>query len=426
MTAYRDMSKQQLENELAALREEYAQYKSKGLRLDLSRGKPDRAQLELSFPMLDTPGSCDALIGQDGTDACNYGGLDGLPEAKRLMAEILGVVPEQIFVGGNSSLNLMHDCVGIGFVHGFPGGKGGWHKEPGAKFLCPVPGYDRHFAVTEHFGLELISVPMTDTGPDMDEVERLVADPAVKGIWCVPKYQNPLGLTFSGEVVTRLARLSPGAGDFRIFWDNAYAVHDLYPGQGDTLLNLMDELRKTGKEDMALMFASTSKITFAGAGISAIGASAGNIAYLKKHFGLQTIGYDKVNMLRHARFLPDMQAVSAHMAKHAALLRPKFEAVLSALDKNLSPAGVACWTKPRGGYFISLDVMDGCAGRTIQLCKEAGFIMTGAGAAYPYGKDPADKNIRIAPSFAALGDIQLAAELLCLCVKIACVEKLLG
>jgi len=425
MAAYREMSRQQLEDELISLEREYNEYKAKGLRLDLSRGKPDREQLELSLPMMDLLSSSDSLVGEDGADACNYGVLDGLPEAKRLMAGILEISPGQVFVGGNSSLNLMHDCMGLGFIHGFPGGSGGWHKEANAKFLCPAPGYDRHFAVTAHFGIELVNIPMTDEGPDMNEVERLVADPAVKGIWCVPKYQNPLGITFSDEVVRRFAKLEPAAGDFRIFWDNAYAVHDLYPGEGDTLLNLMDELRKTGKEDMVLMFASTSKMTFAGAGIAAIGASENNIAHIKKHFGLQTIGYDKLNMLRHTKFLPDIDAVRAHMAKHAAILRPKFEAVLNTLDKNLRQTSIADWTNPRGGYFIPLDVMDGCAKRTIQLCKEAGVIMTGAGAAFPYGKDPADRNIRIAPTFASPGEVELAAGLLCLCVKIACVEKLL-
>ena len=331
MATYREMSKQQLEALLLDLQKEHDGYKAKGLRLDLSRGKPEKAQLDLSMPMLDVMTAADSLTGEDGTDVRNYGVPGGLPEAKRLMAQILEIAPEQVFMGGSSSLNLMHDCVGLGFLHGYPGGKGGWYKEGKVKFLCPCPGYDRHFAITDHFGIELVSVPMTSEGPDMAEVERLVADPAVKGIWCVPKYSNPLGLTFSDEVVRAFARLSPAAGDFRIFWDNAYAVHDFYPDQGDELLNLMDELQSTGKEDMVLMFTSTAKITFAGGGISAIGASAANMAHINKHFGLQTICYDKVNMLRHVKFLPDIAAVKAHMAKHAQLLRPKFEAVLSAL-----------------------------------------------------------------------------------------------
>jgi len=426
MPTYREMDKQQLGAELATLLKEYDAYKAKGLKLDLSRGKPDSAQLDLSLPMMDVLSATDSLAGEDGTDARNYGGPDGLPEAKRLMSQILEVAPEQVFMGGSSSLNMMHDCMGIGFIHGFPGGSGGWYKQGKVKFLCPCPGYDRHFALTDHFGIELISVPMTGEGPDMTVVEQLVADPAVKGIWCVPKYQNPLGLTFSDDVVRALARLSPAAGDFRIFWDNAYAVHDLYPGEGDELLNLMDELRSAGKEDMALMFTSTAKITFAGAGISAIGASATNIAYIKKHFGLQTICYDKVNMLRHVKFLPDIAAVKSHMQKHAQLLRPKFEAVLSALEDNLAETGTASWTNPKGGYFVSLDLLEGCAARTVALCKEAGVVMTGAGAPFPYGKDPQDKNIRIAPTFAPLGEVKQAAGLLCLCAKIACVEKLLG
>ncbi|MCL2856495.1 MAG: aminotransferase class I/II-fold pyridoxal phosphate-dependent enzyme [Oscillospiraceae bacterium] len=426
MATYREMSKQELEALLCDLQKEYEGYKAKGLKLDLSRGKPDKAQLELSMPMLDVLSAADVLAGEDGTDARNYGVLDGLPEAKKLMAQILELAPEQVFVGGASSLNLMHDCMGLGFLHGYPGGNGGWYKEGKVKFLCPAPGYDRHFSVTEHFGIELVSVPMTGEGPDMAEVERLVADPAVKGIWCVPKYQNPLGLTFSDEVVRAFARLSPAAGDFRIFWDNAYNVHDLYPGEGDQLLNLMDELKATGKEDMVLMFSSTSKITFAGSGISAIGCSAANMAWVKKHFGFQIIGYDKVNMLRHVKFLPDIAAVKSHMVKHAQLLRPKFEAVRNTLEDNLGETGVASWTNPRGGYFVSLDILEGCAVRTIALCKEAGVVMTGAGAPFPYGKDPEDKNIRIAPSFAPLGEVKQAAALLCLCAKIACVEKLLG
>lgn len=426
MAAYGQMSRTQLESELAALKKEYEGYKAKGLKLDLSRGKPERIQVELSLPMLDLLGSGDSLSAEDGTDLCNYGVLDGIPEAKRLMAEMLGVSAGQVFIGGNSSLNLMHDCMGIGFVHGYPGGSGGWHKEPGVKFLCPSPGYDRHFAVAANFGFELVSLPMTEEGPDMDEVERLIADPAVKGIWCVPKYQNPLGITFSDEVVKRFAALSPAAGDFRIFWDNAYAVHDLYPGQGDVLLNLMDALTKTGKQDMALMFTSTSKITFPGAGISAIGASQNNIAWIKKQMGQQTIGYDKLNQLRHVRFLPDMKAVNALMVKHADFLRPKFEAVQEALDTGLTDSGVACWTKPRGGYFISLDLLDGCAKRTVTLCKEAGVVMTDAGAPFPHGKDPDDKNIRIAPSFARIPEAKEAATLLCICAKIACAEKLLA
>ena len=425
MSAYREMTKQQLESELSSLMQSYGEYQAKGLSLDLSRGKPDSAQLDLSLPLLDALRPGDLLKSENGLDTRNYGGPDGIPEAKRLMAQLLDVLPQEVFVGGSSSLNLMHDCMSLGFTHGFPGGGGGWHKG-NAKFLCPAPGYDRHFAVAEHFGFELITVPMLGDGPDMNEVERLVSNPAVKGMWCVPKYQNPLGITFSDEVVRRIAALTPAAGDFKIFWDNAYAVHDLYPGRGDVLLSLMDELRKTGREDMALIFASTSKITFAGAGISALGASEGNIAYIKKHLGLQTIGYDKINMLRHTKFLPDLNAVNAHMAKHAEILRPKFEAVLSALDSNLSQAGIADWTKPRGGYFISLDVLPGCAARTVQLCKEAGVIMTGAGATFPYGKDNADRNIRIAPTFASIGEIQEAAGLLCLCAKIACAEKLLA
>ena len=426
MALYREMNKEQLTSELASLQKQYGEYQAKGLKLDLSRGKPDKQQTDLSLPMLDVLKSTDPLRSEDGADVCNYGVPDGLPEARRLMGELLGLDPSLVFMGGNSSLNLMHDCMGLGFVHGFPGGNGGWHKEATAKILCPVPGYDRHFSVSAHFGFELVNVPMTNEGPDMDEVARLVKDPKVKGIWCVPKYQNPLGITFSDEVVRKLAALSPAAGDFRIFWDNAYAVHDLEPGKGDVLLNLMDELRKTGKEDLVIMFSSTSKITFPGAGISAIGASENNIAWIKKHFSLQTIGYDKVNMLRHLKFLPDINAVNALMARHAAFLKPKFGAVQEALNRDLKPAGVGSWTDPRGGYFVSLDLLDGCAKRTIQLCKEAGVVLTGAGAPFPHGIDPDDKNIRIAPTFASVDEVKTCAALLCLCAKIACAEKLLA
>ncbi len=425
MTAYQKMTPAQLAQEVQELQEQYEAYKNKGLRLDLSRGKPDGYQLDLAMPMFDLLKDKQDFLDETGFDCRNYGVLEGIPEARRLMGEILELEPDEVIVGGSSSLNLMHDCVGIGFLHGFPGGKGGWRKEETIKFLCPSPGYDRHFAVTEHFGFELVTVPMKDDGPDMDVVEEQVKDAAVKGIWCVPKYQNPMGITFSDEVVRRMANLSPAAGDFRIFWDNAYAVHDLEPGKGDKLLSLMAELKKAGKPDMALFFTSTSKISFAGAGIAAAGGSAANIAWLKKHFGLQMISGDKVNQLRHARYFKNMDGIMSHMEKQAALLRPKFDAVLDTLERELAPTGVARWTRPRGGYFIPLDVMDGCAGRTVALCKEAGVVMTGAGATFPYGNDPKDRNIRIAPTFAQTKDVEMAASLLCLCVRLACGEKLL-
>lgn len=425
MTAYQKMTPAQLAQEVQVLREQYEVYKNKGLKLDLSRGKPDGDQLDLAMPMFGILKDQQDFLDETGFDCRNYGVLEGIPEARRLMGEILELEPDEVIVGGSSSLNLMHDCVGIGFLHGFPGGKGGWRKEETVKFLCPSPGYDRHFAVTEHFGFELIAVPMQSDGPDMDVVEELVKDAAVKGIWCVPKYQNPMGITFSDEVVRRMANLSPAAGDFRIFWDNAYAVHDLEPGKGDKLLSLMAELKKAGKPDMALFFTSTSKISFAGAGIAAVGGSAANIAWLKKHFGLQMISGDKINQLRHARYFKNMDGILSHMEKQAALLRPKFDAVLDALERELAPTGVASWTRPRGGYFIPLDVMDGCAKRTVALCKEAGVVMTGAGATFPYGNDPKDRNIRIAPTFAQTKDVEMAASLLCLCVRLACGEKLL-
>ncbi|MDR2908461.1 MAG: aminotransferase class I/II-fold pyridoxal phosphate-dependent enzyme [Oscillospiraceae bacterium] len=424
MSAYREMNRDSIGAELSSLRRRYQQMQQKGLMLNISRGKPGADQLDLSRGLLSVISESDSLLAEDGTDCGNYGVLEGIPEAKRLMADILELEPEEVIVGGSSSLNLMHDCVSIGYLFGYPGGTGGWGKEENIKFLCPSPGYDRHFSVTEHFGFELVVVPMNAGGPDMDVVEHLVQDKSVKGIWCVPKYSNPEGKTFSDETVRRLAAISPMAPDFRVFWDNAYAVHDLFPSEPDTLLSLMAELKSNGRQDMALMFTSTSKVTFPGGGISAIGASRANIAWLKKHFAPQVIGYDKINMLRHAKFLPDLEAVKKHKAKHAAILRPKFDAVLKTLDKELSGLEIASWTQPRGGYFISLDVMDGCAKRVVELCKEAGLILTGSGATYPYGMDPRDANIRIAPSFATADEVKTASELLALCVRLAAAEKL--
>jgi len=417
------MEKDALAAELSGLNAKYVSLREAGFKLDLSRGKPGADQLELSMPMFDALGSSDAMLAENGFDCRNYGLLEGIPEARRLMADILEADPEEVLVGGNSSLNLMHDCVSIGFIHGYPGGNGGWHKADKVKFICPAPGYDRHFSIAEHFGFELVAVPMLSGGPDMDAVEQLVRDPAVKGVWCVPKYSNPSGVTFSDETVRRMAGLSPAAGDFRIFWDNAYAVHDLYPEKPDVLLNLPDELKKTGKQDMALIFTSTAKITFPGGGISAMCASPANISWLKKHYSYQTICFDKINMLRHAKFLPDLAAVKEHMKKHAAILAPKFAAVLNTLESELGGLGVASWNSPNGGYFISLDVMDGCAKRVVALCKDAGVTLTGAGATFPYGIDRHDANIRLAPTFATPDEVEKAAELLCLCVRIAAAEK---
>jgi DNA-binding transcriptional MocR family regulator len=406
---------------LAALRTEYAAIKEKGLQLDMSRGRPGTDQLDLSDEMLQNLSS-GQLTAESGADCRNYAPLDGIPEAKRLMAGLMGVDPAWVFAGGNSSLALMHDCITFATLHGLPCCKP-WGRQEEVKFLCPVPGYDRHFAITEHLGFTLIPVPMTEAGPDMDEVERLIIDPTVKGIWCIPKYSNPQGITYSEETVRRFAALSPAAADFRIFWDNAYAVHDLDPEAPDILLNLAEELHKTGKEDMAFYFASTSKITYAGGGLAAVAMSPANREWYISHKTYQTIGYDKINQLRHATMFPDMVSVTTHMAKHAAILRPKFRAVLDTLAP-LKEEGIASWEMPHGGYFISLDVLPGCAKRVVQLCKEAGVTLTGAGATHPYGRDPRDENIRIAPTLPPISELQTAMSLLCLCVRIAALEKM--
>lgn len=410
--------------ELATLQQEleqkYADFKAKNLTLNMARGKPSQEQIEFSLPMLDILPSTAEIH----PDYANYGMLDGIPEAKEFMGYLLGVSPSLVFIGGNSSLNMMHDCVSLGYSHGYLESEKPWakEKEP-VTFLCPVPGYDRHFAVAEHFGISLLPVSLTENGPDMDQVEELVKDPAVRGIWCVPKYSNPTGTTYSDETVRRLAALSPAAPDFKIFWDNAYSVHHLDMEQPAPLLNLMDELEKTGKENMAFLFASTSKLTFPGGGISAVASGKETMEWFNGHMALQTISYDKINQLRHARFLPTSTALLAHMEKHASSLAPKFEMVLEELSA-LDGLGVATWETPRGGYFISLDVMNGCAKRVVGLCKDAGVILTPAGATHPYGNDPNDSTIRIAPSFPPVEELQLAAQLLVLCTKLAAVEKL--
>ncbi|WRS26403.1 aminotransferase class I/II-fold pyridoxal phosphate-dependent enzyme [Oscillospiraceae bacterium MB08-C2-2] len=427
MALYQEMTKEQLSKLLVNLEAEYTSYKAKNLKLDMSRGKPGADQMDLSADLLcAVPTSAEARAA-DGTDCRNYGVLDGIPEAKALMAPLMDVGLDEVLVGGTSSLNLMFDCVARAMTHGVVGSLRPWCKEEGLKFLCPSPGYDRHFAVTQHFGFELISIPMTPQGPDMDLVEKLVAsDEKIKGIWCVPKYSNPQGITYSDDTVRRLANLSPAAPDFRIFWDNAYSVHDLYPENPDILLPLLPELKKNGKENMAFLFCSTAKITFAGEGLAALGASKENLAQIKASMAFQLIGHDKLNQLRHVRFLKDMDGIRAQMARHAEIIRPKFELVLSTLKKELGGTGLGSWIEPKGGYFIALDVMEGCAKHVVALCKEAGVVMTGAGASSPYGVDPMDTTIRIAPTFPTLEELGQAANLLCLCVKIACVQKLLA
>ena len=408
---------------MAELETRYEEGRAKGLKLDMSRGKPGPEQLDLTLDMLECVNARDGYRTVNGTDTRNYGLLDGIPEAKAIFAEILGVGTENIIVGGNSSLNMMFDYIATAYARGICGGEP-WSRQGAVKFLCPVPGYDRHFAITEYFGIEMLNIPMTESGPDMDRVEELVKDPLVKGIWCVPMYSNPDGITYSDETVRRMAALSPAAADFRIIWDNAYAVHHL-TDTPDTLLNIYEEAAARGKEDMVVQFASTSKISFPGSGIAAMAASPANVADVKKRMTVQTIGHDKLNMLRHARFFRDADGVRDQMKLHAAILRPKFAAVLEALETHLGGKGIARWHKPNGGYFVSVNLMDGCAKETVRLLAEAGVVMTGAGATYPYGRDPQDSNIRIAPTYPSLEELREAMALFCICAELACAKKLL-
>ena len=418
MKTYAEMSREELLSEKASLEERYNEFKARGLKLDMSRGKPCKEQLDLSVALNDV-----ADYVSDGVDVRNYGMLDGIPSCKKLFADLMGVKPENVIVGPTSSLNLMFDYVSQCYTHG--AGSTPWCKLDKVKFLCPVPGYDRHFTILEHFGIEMINVDMKQDGPDMDEIEELVKDPSVKGMFCVPKYSNPQGITFSDDVVRRIAALKPAAEDFRIVWDNAYCVHDLVE-DGDKLLNIFDVLPEYGNDDMVVEVCSTSKITFPGAGISAIIASDNNIKMIKSRLSAQVISYDKMNQHRHVVFFGDANGVLNHMKKHAAILKPKFDIVIKTLNEELAGKGIASWFAPKGGYFISLDVMDGCAKRVGELCKEAGVTLTSVGATYPYGKDPNNKNIRIAPSFPPVDELSLAAELLCICTRLAAAEKLLG
>ena len=422
---YNDMSKEELLALKESLNKEYAEAKAKGLALDMSRGKPSAKQLDVSLGLLDTINSSSDLKALDGTDCRNYGVLDGIPEAKKLMADMMGTTPDHVIVYGNASLNIMYDQISRAYTHGILGNTP-WCRLDKVKFLCPVPGYDRHFAITERFGIEMINIPMSESGPDMGMVEEYVSkDASVKGIWCVPKYSNPQGYTYSEETVKRMAALKPAAEDFRIFWDNAYVIHDLYDDNKDEIADIISECEKAGNPDMVFEFASTSKVSFPGSGIAALATSANNIADIKKQLTIQTIGHDKLNQLRHVRFFKDINGLKEHMRKHAEFIRPKFEAVESVLEEELSGLGIGSWTEPKGGYFISFDAMDGCAKAIVAKCKEAGVKLTGAGATFPYGKDPKDSNIRIAPSFPTPEEMKQAADLFVLCVKLVSVEKLL-
>ena len=427
MKPYAQLSKEELLALKAELEAEYKEIQGKGLALDMSRGKPAKVQLDLSEKMLTIISKNEEAVAENGLDCCNYGGPIGIPEARRLMGDLVGVPADNVIICGNASLTIMFDTVSRSMTHGVMGNTP-WAKLDKVKFLCPVPGYDRHFGVTEYFGIEMVNVPMTEDGPDMDLVEKLVSeDASIKGIWCVPKYSNPQGYTYSDETVKRFANLKPAAKDFRIFWDNAYCIHHLYEGEEnqEQILDILSECEKAGNPDMVYEFISTSKVSYAGAGISAIISSKANLEDIKRHMNYQTIGHDKLNQLRHVKFFKDADGVNAHMMKHASILRPKFEAVFKVLEESLGGLEIASWTCPKGGYFISFDAMEGCAKAIVAKAKDAGLVMTGAGATYPYGKDPKDSNIRIAPSLPTPEELELAGKLFVLSVKLVSIDKLL-
>ena len=426
MKKYTEMTKDELREEHERLENEYKKYSYTPLNLNMARGKPSPAQLDLSMHMMDVLNSKADLKCEDGTDCRNYGVLSGIPEAKELFADMMEVNPDNIIIFGNSSLNVMFDCISRSYTHGVMGSTP-WCKLPKVKWLCVVPGYDRHFKITEFFGFEMINVPMLPTGPDMDMVEKLVSeDDAIKGIWCVPKYSNPTGNSYSDETVRRFARLKPAAADFRIYWDNAYTVHHLYDDRQDHLIEILAECKRAGNPDLVYKFASTSKISFPGSGVAMLAASLNNLEDINKFMTTQTIGHDKVNQLRHVRFFKDIHGIVEHMRKHADILRPKFEIAENILDEELGELGIGTWTKPNGGYFISFDSLPGCAKAIFLAAKKAGLQLTNAGAAFPYGIDPEDKNIRIAPSYPTEDEIRAAMKLFTLCVKLVSSEKLLN
>jgi len=426
MKPYAELTKEELLELKKSLKAEYKAMQNRDLRLDMSRGKPSQEQLDISMGLMDVLTSDKDLMSENGSDCRNYGVLDGIPEAKGLMGDMMEVPADNLIIYGNSSLNVMYDCISRSYTHGVMGSTP-WCKLDKIKFLCIVPGYDRHFAITEYFGFENVCVPMLESGPDMDMIEELVQnDDSIKGIWCVPKYSNPTGNSYSDEVVRRFARLKPAAKDFRIYWDNAYTIHHLYDLDQDHLIEILAECKRAGNPDLVYKFASTSKVTFPGSGIAALATSHNNLEDIKNQLKNQTIGHDKVNQLRHVRYFKDIHGMVEHMRKHADSLRPKFEMVIDTLEKELGGLGIASWTKPKGGYFISFDTMEGCAKEVVLKCKKAGVVLTGAGATFPGGKDPHDKNIRIAPSFPPVADLEMAANLLCLCTKMAAVDKLLG
>ena len=422
MTAYSKMTAEERKAEYAKVSREYEDLKARGLKLNMARGKPGKAQLDLVSDIFSLMQKPEDYV-SDGIDVRNYGELSGLPAARRLFAEILGCKPEQVFVGGNASLQLMYDTVSKAYTHGLLHSERPWCKEPVVKFLCPSPGYDRHFKVTESFGFELITIPMTDEGPDMDAVEAAIQDPAVKGMWNVPKYSNPDGIIYSAETIRRIASMKPAAPDFLLMWDNAYCIHE-FEGDYVEFPDILSECAKYGNADMVFEFASTSKVTLPGAGISCFACSEANMAYMEKLIGIQVISFDKVNQQRHVLYLKDKAHTLELMKRHAAIMGPKFRCVVDALDREIAPLEIASWRRPKGGYFVSLYAMPGTAKRTLALCKEAGVTMTGAGATYPYGRDPQDSNIRIAPSLPPVEELEQAIAVLCVCLKMAALEKL--
>ena len=424
MKMYKDMNHEELVSLHDDLCKQYEQVKAKGLKLNMARGKPDVNQLLLSTDILDVINSHYDFGSQ--YEYCNYGILDGIDEAKEFFAKMLNTSSQNVIVYGNSSLTIMFDQISRGYTHGYLGEKP-WCQLDKIKFLCPVPGYDRHFAITEHFGIEMINIPMHENGPDMDLIEKYVqTDESIKGIWCVPQYSNPTGITYSDEVVERFANLNPAAKDFRIYWDNAYAIHHLYEDRQDEILDIISECEKAGNPNLVYEFASTSKVTFSGSGVAAMASSKENVKSILEQMAIQTIGYDKMNQLRHVRYFKNFDGVKKHMMKHAEKMRPKFKAVLDMLESELKPCGVGEWTNPNGGYFISFNTMEGCAKKVVSMCKDAGMVLTGAGSPFPYGKDPEDKNIRIAPSFATPDELKEASEILIICTKITALEKILG
>lgn len=429
MQSYQEMSREELLREKESLEQQYKEICKKGLKLDMSRGKPSKEQLELSMPMMDVLTSETPLVSRAGTDIRNYGVIDGITEGQEFIASLVGLGPEaydNVIVYGNASLNIMYDCISRSMMFGVNGSTP-WCKLDKVKWLCPVPGYDRHFAITECFGIEMINVPLHEDGPDMDMVEKLVSeDDSIKGIWCVPKYSNPMGTSYSDETVRRLARLKPAAEDFRIYWDNAYVIHHLYEDEQDDLLDIISECEKAGNPDMVYEFCSTSKVSFPGSGIAAIVTSKANLDFIEKQFTMQTIGHDKINQLRHVRYFKNIDGINAHMMKQAAIMRPKFEMVERTLQDELGELGIGSWISPKGGYFICFNTLPGCAKSVVAKAKEAGVVLTPAGAPFPYGKDPEDSVIRIAPSFPTMEELETATKIFVLCVKLASVEKLLA